>query len=673
MWRDLIRGHWGLFLFLCLHALVHWTWIASGGYFTSGDARVYPEHTITTLLSQSGSVYDFAVGLGGAQILGAYKLIELAHGLIAALGFKYDISVRVLFLWPFLLLAPLCLYILLRSLRVSETATLVGMCIYFLNTYVLVLQQGHLLVLLAYGLAPLALWSLVRYGCEPTAAGAIAAAVATVPSTLYDARIGYVLCAIALVAILVVNGRRRCNQAFAHAGAFAICVMGLNAFWILPSFGAATESASRILERPLFGSAFFTLQGAIALFHPFWTGAAPAAFELQSVKWYEFAIPVLAVIGTLLSRRSPITLAFFALALAGITLAKQIAPPFGSLYVFLFTYLPGFSAFREASKFLLLVALGYAVLCAFGVDALLRTPRYKTAAFALVALVIAIEVIHSRPLLDGSFGGLASPHKEPSTYVALNERLYRERGLFRVLWVPNTPRWADFTPEHPSIGAVDAIEGDWSDAVRDQFGTSGSALLRLIDSNTPTFNGLLAAAAVRYVAVPIDSGLDRQLFIWYGNRARFLDALDRDDGLVRERVVGNVALYRVKQPMGIFRWLDQDGVDQAGEISVGGRGIESNVQLFGRKPQSAVRLSFSTTYDAGWALCFLPSQEQCRRSEIIDISGLALNSFDVKAIPAGAFRWGLIYKPANFFRTGIAISFITLILCAGAIWTSRRS
>lgn len=54
---------------------------------------------------------------------------------------------------------------------------------------------------------------------------------------------------------------------------------------------------------------------------------------------------------------------FFAvLALLGIFLSKQVAPPGGFVYKLLFDHFPGFSAFREASKFYVLIAMSYSVM-----------------------------------------------------------------------------------------------------------------------------------------------------------------------------------------------------------------------------------------------------------------------------------------------------------------------
>jgi hypothetical protein len=63
------------------------------------------------------------------------------------------------------------------------------------------------------------------------------------------------------------------------------------------------------------------------------------------------------------------TVLFFALLFVlGIFVSKHVSEPFGNLYYFLYDRLPGFNAFREASKFYILVVLGYAV----GIGALVQ-------------------------------------------------------------------------------------------------------------------------------------------------------------------------------------------------------------------------------------------------------------------------------------------------------------
>ena len=75
------------------------------------------------------------------------------------------------------------------------------------------------------------------------------------------------------------------------------------------------------------------------------------------------------------NRRRRYILFFAGVAVVGILLSKQTSQPFDSLYYWLYDNMPGFNAFREASKFYVLIALGYAVGIASLVEWLL--PKKK--------------------------------------------------------------------------------------------------------------------------------------------------------------------------------------------------------------------------------------------------------------------------------------------------------
>jgi len=68
---------------------------------------------------------------------------------------------------------------------------------------------------------------------------------------------------------------------------------------------------------------------------------------------------------------------FGVVALIGILLSKQVDDPFPGLYPWLFKNVPGFNAFREASKFYFLIALGYSVLIGSFVDWLWKWAQQK--------------------------------------------------------------------------------------------------------------------------------------------------------------------------------------------------------------------------------------------------------------------------------------------------------
>ena len=152
-------------------------------------------------------------------------------------------------------------------------------------------------------------------------------------------------------------------------GVFVVVFVGLNVFWILP-FGAAgvvgLENAG--MGRDLFGNDAFELDDAMYLSHPFWTGYGVKWFSDQATPWWLSILGVLAWVGFWVGRRNRPVVFFAIISVLGILLGKQVSEPWGNLYYFLYDHVPGFSAFREASKFYILVILGYAV----GIGALVQ-------------------------------------------------------------------------------------------------------------------------------------------------------------------------------------------------------------------------------------------------------------------------------------------------------------
>jgi hypothetical protein len=147
-----------------------------------------------------------------------------------------------------------------------------------------------------------------------------------------------------------------------------IIVFLLNAYWLLAFGKTGTLTVNSFFSRELFGNEFLNINYAFTLFHPFWTGKRTTEFIIQPIPFTFWLIPLVAFIGLFLQRKKKNILFFGMVALVGIFLTKQVGQPFPNLYPWLYTHFPGFNAFREASKFFFIVALGYSVLIAAFID-----------------------------------------------------------------------------------------------------------------------------------------------------------------------------------------------------------------------------------------------------------------------------------------------------------------
>ena len=161
--------------------------------------------------------------------------------------------------------------------------------------------------------------------------------------------------------ITMTEERKGAWKLFWMSAVFVLVFAGLNVFWILPFATAGAMSENAGVGRDLFGNDYFELQEALFLSHPFWTGYGVQWMSNQPTPWWLTILGILAFVGFWVGRKNPYVVFFALIALIGIFLGKQVDPPFGNSYYWLYENLPGFNAFREASKFYVLIALGYSV------------------------------------------------------------------------------------------------------------------------------------------------------------------------------------------------------------------------------------------------------------------------------------------------------------------------
>jgi len=145
---------------------------------------------------------------------------------------------------------------------------------------------------------------------------------------------------------------------------------------------------------------------------------------------------------------------FFALlGLMGAFLAKGASEPFGFVNLWLFEHIPGFSMFRDPTKFYLLTALSYSILIPyslFKISSRVSSIKYQVlsrkigihdAYYIIPATFLALWIFLIYPAILGQLGGTFKKHEVPREYVELKDFLYRQQGFFRTLWIPRQHRF----------------------------------------------------------------------------------------------------------------------------------------------------------------------------------------------------------------------------------------
>lgn len=369
--------------------------------------------------------------------------------------------------------------------------------VYVVNTYFLLLfSGGQLGVTWGYALSPLVLLKFIEATEKKlTVSRAIQNGLWLSLLIAFDLRLAYLVLG-AIVMYMIISIAKKGFSLGLTFGLPLVVAAGIHAFWILPELFAGAGVGQ--LEEPLTNPgmlrflSFADFSHALSLLHPNWPeNLFGKVYFLQP----EFlALPILAFASLLFLKQitdNRCRITFFALlALIGAFLAKGVQEPFGVIYQWVFTHIPGFVMFRDPTKFYVYIALGYSVLIPFALE------RVKKKVLFLVFVVFWIFTL--RAVFMGDVRGNFRPMQLPQEYVQLKNLLVADSVPSRTLWIPQREKFAYASDTHPLLYADQLFPG-----------ASVSAVIAL--TKTPDFMATLEAAGVRYVIVPLD--VEQRLFL----------------------------------------------------------------------------------------------------------------------------------------------------------------
>lgn len=534
----------------------HLKWLFEFKVFTSGDwwyislARLIDFRHFSPIW-----VTD---GLGSTSAVPPFYFIRFLEGLTTFVGGTFMITEKIFFFLPIVIGSTFGAYIFLRQYLKPPMAFL-GTLLFAFNTAMIFNYAGALTIATAYALCPLALYLFMQYMARPKNMLLLMQnAILFALIAAYEQRIVLLVFAMAFGLVIfntAFSGWKYLGNRFLSIAKLLALFVLLHAFWLIPYAVNAKSGVtfSDLLSRQLFVS-FSSIQNSLTLFHPFWTGGRPATFVIQHIPFFAWTLPVVAFSGFLIPKniRDKVLdhteyLYWALIALIGMFLVKQVNDPFPTVYPWLYGHLPGSAAFREASKFYLLIAIGYAVLIprsivllkAYYDDRLAqqKNPWHKLVFAGPVAAVAFLLILNVWPLMTGSFKTLYTPRQEPQDYQMFNKFIGGQNEFFRVLWVPTNSRWGDQSNVHPSVTVGQMSKGDWLT----QLGADpDDALATLRDKSAGLFDkqtsdAALNSASIKYVVVPIrDTANEDDFFTKYGDdRQKYIDQLNNKPYLTK--------------------------------------------------------------------------------------------------------------------------------------------
>lgn len=454
-----------IIILLFISIITHFVWF-TGSILQSGDYIQYP---LSFWLNKSNaSMWSAFVDFGNINIFGWGFPHFALYGLMSQLHISQNISEKIITFVPSLLGGVFVMYILGIILGIGTLGSFLASLLFNFNTYFLV-ARDHIYI---YSAEVASLWALLSYTqfiSKKQFRYFILTFFALFYSFALDPRgalLGFSVF-ICYSYILNIRGRKSNKRFFPDFIVFGTLLLFSNMYWILPQYFAKSLIQNQILSRDLFGNQYWTIVHAFTLYHPFWTGGKPTWFTVQLPPLVFWAVAILFVINVniILKTRKVFPMLFSGIALVGILLTKQVDIPFGGLYTWLFTNVPGFSAFRDASKFYYYIALGYAFTLGYAITEIQKIGFgvKKVGYYLLVFIVLLVSsLLPAAAHGFGKIGKLDVPADIPVEYLAgvryVNAIPKKE---IRLLLIPEYQGFIDASSNSPVVGLNYLKGSDW--------------------------------------------------------------------------------------------------------------------------------------------------------------------------------------------------------------------
>lgn len=610
MWKNLLAV--GLLL---LFAAIVFRVLLVAPVVTSGDWWFQFAPTLNDWFSLPMSwVSQGAFGGVNISSLSMWPFFYL-HGIFGHLGFDSGMSNKFVIFIPALSIFVLGSYLLIKQVTGSVVGAAVGSLVLLYNSYILLLAVGgNWAILTAYSFSLFSFWLYIRAVENKSIPVAVFSGLVCFVASVYELRAFYMLAAIMalylIVNLLVVEKRSQAAGLIRYffVGFLPIVItFALGSYWLFGLVQAKVLTSNEVFDRSIFGNGYMNLPRALALFHPFWSGTFSQAFKIYPIPWQFFLVPLFSFLGFYLNRANKKLIFWALLALIGILLAKQEAEPFGQIYKWLFYTVPGFKAFREASKFYFISSISFGVLIGAFIGWI--GERKSFIKYLLPVAIAFIFVWNAKPVFTGEMKGLTSPRKIPSDYVIVKDYLQKQKDFSRVLWVPTASRWSLNTNNHPKVVFSQVIQTNWADVAKYGEFTNDIPVEKQTTYilKQPEIQRFLDLGSIRYVIVPLqDVANDDDFFAIFGPKQYYLDSLSELNFLTKLDIgTKEVVVYENKtyRPHVYLTDVPESLSEEISFNTVSFKTIDATKYAISLKNvTSPVYLNFSEYFNSEWAL-----------------------------------------------------------------------
>lgn len=460
-----MRGRLAFFLLVLILAGVYWQWFLPGPKVASDFSITYDDFLKSMVDFPRTWTEKGAEGLGEyTAFFGWSYPLSFISGIFGFLGLSFDILERVILLIPFLFLGTLGIWKLCESFKLSNLAKFIACLFYLTNTYIiLLLDGGQLPIGLAYGLFPISFLAIEKSVKEGLSKKILAGLLVAVLG-FFDFR---------FILLLFLLGVLRFFYEFIYLNkeqwldwtlnwiksgiTFGLIVLGLHVYWLYPL------SQAPILPTTY---AFFTqtsflnlgnLGHSILMLAPHWYKNIFG--NITELRFEFILIPILIFIAPILRPKNRVVGFWMIVALISVFLTKGASEPYPQVYPWLFFNIPGFSLFRDSSKFFFLLSLSYSILLAITSDEIItRLKKFSKLRVAFLFSLTLYLIFLIRPVWLADMIGTFSQPPLQKEYSQLANFLENDKTFSRVFWIPTLAPLGYSSSKHPRVEAARLVQ-----------------------------------------------------------------------------------------------------------------------------------------------------------------------------------------------------------------------
>lgn len=329
-----------------------------------------------------------------------------------------------------------------------------------MNTYILLLiDGGQLNIAYAYSTIPLVFFYLLKAVNSSTVKPKIIFSLLVTLVGIFDIRFIFIfilLASIYSIYQLLLSQLLRKKLIINILNTFlitAVIFALLNCYWIVPLFMNPLEKGVYQQLTQISPSGFINTGHAFLLLSPHWY---QNIFGKVSALKSEFGLFLILVFLAPILKRKNLWIGFWlVVSIISIFLSKGTSEPFGQVYIWLYSYLPGFSLFRDSSKFLSLVALSYSFLIGTTFEYIYTKLRNRlwTRRIFVISFLASILILVN-PIWLGRMNGTFSQKNESRTFSKASEMLSGNKSFSRTFWIPATQPLSYSDTNHPIVEAA---------------------------------------------------------------------------------------------------------------------------------------------------------------------------------------------------------------------------